>query len=357
MSESNLSDDQLLLIAAIKQKYWAGEGIAKDYQYCAFSPEPITRAKNLTEIGLVLRNVLGPRVLDAGAGTGRFTFPLRQADCEAVALDISLEMLGEGLRRGRKTGQSFPCLAGDIGQLPFRDDTFDSVVSITVLRHFPQWPQLLKEYIRVVRRGGRILFDMASGDQRAYLHTHGIAKPDAQENHSFDPLEFNAAVSMKELLGFARENGCAVLRAAPYDLFNANDLLDHILGDFKEPFDQAVCALLKTEGGITFYELITRRFLAALSPAVTPSWFIVLEKNTHKPYEAPYRQLQASSLAGHEAATLVAILKKCLGPQLTSYFPELAEVLENPDAQRLMAICWKELLPRFPLEILYWEAD
>jgi ubiquinone/menaquinone biosynthesis C-methylase UbiE len=47
----------------------------------------------------------------------------------------------------------------DIGsalQLPYADNTFDAVMSIASIKHWPDWEQGLREMLRVLRTGGQI---------------------------------------------------------------------------------------------------------------------------------------------------------------------------------------------------------
>ena len=96
-------------------------------------------------------------VLDLGAGTGDLA---REAlwqypTCRPVAADFTLEMM----RVGRKTAD-LPGLdwsAADAGRLPFRDGTFDAVVSGFLLRNVVDLRQSLSEQYRVLKHGGRIV--------------------------------------------------------------------------------------------------------------------------------------------------------------------------------------------------------
>jgi SAM-dependent methyltransferase len=355
VSDTGHSAEENEQIRHIKRAYWTQEGIAEEYQYFAYKPEPITRLKNVVEIGFVGRHAVGPRVLDAGAGTCRFTLPLRQSGLDAVALDISAEMLRGGIDGAARRGQVVPGLVGDIERLPFNDATFDSVVSITVLRHFPQWPLIFEEYVRVLRPGGRLIFDMASNDQREFMVTHGFTEnPDAPV---FDPVSFDTGLSMDGLKKLSREHGLSIVTTTPNDFFNENRLLDALLGDVKEAFDKWLMELLAKPEAIEYCDLLALRFMPALSNAVASSWLIVLEKKpSSNPYEPAYRRARDTILTGSPEQNVNAILETCLGIRYNSCMRIAQAGLESPDARALFDFLRAELLPRFPLEACTWES-
>lgn len=351
MSKSELTREQIRHIGATKRRAWAQEGAAQEYQHSVYSAEPITRLKNITEIGFVIRHIAGRRVLDAGAGTGRFSIPLGQRGFEVFPLDISAQMLCEGLESAHKTGQVFPATLGDIEHLPFPAETFDSVVSITVLRHFPHWQPLVREYVRVLRPGGRLIFDMGSGDQYAYLENK---RPKEDAPKAVEPLDYDGAATTRELRNFARSNGVTLRGVVAHDFLNGNRMLEHVWGESYEDRFRQLLELLEPKGAVLLYEAMARRFLAVLGPALCPSWLAVIDKTseTEPAWEAPCRRaLQAAS-----QRDLPAALEACLGDAHNEAMDEVDMLLRDSDARKLMDFLEKELLPHIPWDALCWEA-
>ena len=97
-------------------------------------------------------------VLLAGAGTGLnlMHFPKQEA-MTITAVDLDPALLAEAQRRGGKLGLELLCLPADLERLPFRDDTFDTVVSIATLCRVASPQAVLSEYRRVLAPDGMLL--------------------------------------------------------------------------------------------------------------------------------------------------------------------------------------------------------
>ena len=107
----------------------------------------------------LLLDMLQPRsgetILDVGCGTGIFTLDILSLGPRVIGLDISYPML---LKAEQKT-QGFPFwgLAGDMLLLPFADECFDKVVSVTALEFIADGKRAVKELFRVTKKGGIVV--------------------------------------------------------------------------------------------------------------------------------------------------------------------------------------------------------
>ncbi|GII98789.1 demethylmenaquinone methyltransferase [Sediminihabitans luteus] len=95
----------------------------------------------------------GERVLDLAAGTGTSSEPFADDGVEVVPCDFSIGMLREGKRRR----PDLPFVAGDATHLPFADESFDAVTISFGLRNVVDTSAALREMLRVVRPGGRVV--------------------------------------------------------------------------------------------------------------------------------------------------------------------------------------------------------
>jgi malonyl-CoA O-methyltransferase len=110
--------------------------------------EPLVRA--------AAGDVHGRAVLDLGCGTGRHAVWLAAAGAAVTAVDFSTGMLAEARRKPGAAAVRF--LVHDLHEpLPFRDATFDLVVSGLVLEHLGDLTAFFGEARRVLRPDGRAI--------------------------------------------------------------------------------------------------------------------------------------------------------------------------------------------------------
>src|SRR5690349_11133294 len=94
----------------------------------------------------------GARVLDVPAGSGIALRGLRPgARVDHVAADISPRMLERTRATAERLGVSeqVTTTLADVARLPFPDDSFDLVVSLTGLHVFPDPDAAIREMVRV----------------------------------------------------------------------------------------------------------------------------------------------------------------------------------------------------------------
>jgi ubiquinone/menaquinone biosynthesis C-methylase UbiE len=104
----------------------------------------------------LLRDAAG-RVLEIGAGTG-VNLP-HYTGVESLALtEPEPPMLRRLQRAAREHAPQAQVLRAPAEDLPFEDDSFDTVVSTLVLCGVDDQPRALREARRVLRPGGRLLF-------------------------------------------------------------------------------------------------------------------------------------------------------------------------------------------------------
>ena len=102
----------------------------------------------------------GDAVLDAACGPGNFSREFATAVGESglvVGIDASPTMLGRGVSELEDSGlRNLAFVRGDAANLPFRDDSFDTVCCFGALHLFAEPFSALGEIGRVLAPGGRI---------------------------------------------------------------------------------------------------------------------------------------------------------------------------------------------------------
>ncbi|HLY36140.1 MAG TPA: class I SAM-dependent methyltransferase [Candidatus Limnocylindria bacterium] len=187
-----------------------------------------------------LRKVLGSeldrgygRSLEIGAGTGYFSLNLLQAGVvrEATCTDISPGMVRTLSANADRLGLEVRAARADAESLPFSDSSFDLVLGHAVLHHLPDLERSFREFNRVLRPGGRIVFagePSRVGDRIASVPKHGArvlapvwrrmvgagpapaapdARPDAAQDHGLERLVDIHAFAPGELGRLARRGG------------------------------------------------------------------------------------------------------------------------------------------------------
>jgi ubiquinone/menaquinone biosynthesis C-methylase UbiE len=96
-------------------------------------------------------------MLEIGVGTG-LNLPHYPPVDELVAADPSEPMLRRARRRAAETGRDVTFVEAPAEQLPFEDDSFDTVVSMLVLCTVKNQQRALQEVRRVLRPNGQFLF-------------------------------------------------------------------------------------------------------------------------------------------------------------------------------------------------------
>jgi ubiquinone/menaquinone biosynthesis C-methylase UbiE len=155
--------------------------------------------------GELILDLLKPKpgeiILDAGCGTGVFTLDIFSSGSHVVGLDISLPMLVQAGKKLR--GYPFEMVVADMLNLPFPEDTFDKVVSVTTLEFIEDAKGAVGELFRVTKKGGCIVVATLNS-----LSPWGLRrKAEAKEKHTiFEKAIFR---SPSELLRLAPVEGLA----------------------------------------------------------------------------------------------------------------------------------------------------
>ena len=96
-------------------------------------------------------------LLEVPVGTGVLTMPLYASlpKAEAICLDYSADMMEHAKKRASAMGLSnVSFVQGDVGALPFADESFDIFLSLNGFHAFPDKDAAFRETFRVLKKGG-----------------------------------------------------------------------------------------------------------------------------------------------------------------------------------------------------------
>lgn len=146
----------------------------------------------------LLKPKAGQKVLDLGCGTGHYSIELAKMGLEVTGVDISKEMISYAVEKSRKLGLDINFLEEDAHSLPFEDETFDLVVSVTALEFFPEPTKALREGFRVLKPGGRMVVGVIGANSPWSEKYKRNAEED--ENSVFRHAKFYTAKELLSLL-------------------------------------------------------------------------------------------------------------------------------------------------------------
>jgi SAM-dependent methyltransferase len=116
----------------------------------------------------------GEALLEIGFGGGALLERLAAAQpAKLVGVDRSGAIVARGRRR---LGGRAEIIEAETQSLPFADDSFDGLVSVSVLHFWPELAPPLREMARVLRRAGRLVLVFECEDSlRSWPgHRHGF---------------------------------------------------------------------------------------------------------------------------------------------------------------------------------------
>jgi len=115
----------------------------------------------------------GDRVLDLGAGRGRFSLEFARKGVTVVGVDISKNMVMLTKEAALRSGQSanINLVLCDAESLPFRRDTFDLINFVELIMHLPKPQKTLHEIGRVLKPHKHMILGCGGLNYRVIFYT------------------------------------------------------------------------------------------------------------------------------------------------------------------------------------------
>ncbi|MEO4048346.1 class I SAM-dependent methyltransferase [Pseudomonas sp. CAU 1711] len=307
--------------------------------------------KHALEIDIIQRHVCGREILDIGTGTGRAALALLQQGYQVTGVDSSQAMLDETRRLAG--ARPITLKLGDILALPCGDGSFDSAVALNVMVHFPNWREALQEWRRVVRPGGRLLFDIHSSDHIRLAYGESRENwPDALRKTAdcADFANYMARLSVAELVEHADAQGLTVHALVPYGAFLGGGNINWLLYEALERTHKwkRVLSWFAADAGLVALGLfLERQLIARLSPCLAGRLFVVLENRADPAANARFAQQMAESEAALSKRSFGA-LQSWLQLPVAELAAELGQLLQPMRARHFFFCLYDALLARLP---------
>ncbi len=262
-------------LIAWKTNAWKDPGMVDWYHQRMQDPTATNVLKNEIEVGLCQTFCRGEVILDVGIGTGRASLPLARRGMRITGVDSSQAMLDKCAELAH--GLPVALRQGDLTRLDFEAATFDTLIALNVLVHFPNWREILSEWRRVVRPGGRLIFDIHSLDhESAAVRSLGLTLPQDPS-----PAAYTCRIKAVDLAQTAKDLGLSILRVVPYGVVlgggNPNYWLHDSLAQ-GDRFDRLMSWARLDERLHAFALFLEREVVGALTPTVAGRMMVILEK-------------------------------------------------------------------------------
>jgi len=154
-----------------------------------------------TEMAFVLSKIRSSDdILDMGCGTGRFTIPLAQVARKVTGLDVSAAMIAKAREKAEEAGLSIDFREADMENMPFLDNSFDTVICMLALMHIPieSRQRVFTEASRVLKPGGTMIVSVKNAIFERLSHIDRFAVVDITDVES-KQLIFTKTKSGKDL--------------------------------------------------------------------------------------------------------------------------------------------------------------
>lgn len=324
-----------------KTDAWKAGATVATYAQRMHENRGTNRLKNHVEVALCRENIAGNRIVDVGVGTGRGSLPLARDGYAVTGIDISQAMLDQCRREAQ--GVPIDLIAGDLAALPVASEAFDSLISLNVAVHFPNWRQALKDWARVVKSGGRLVFDVHSQDHMNAVAAQRGCKPEdlLTPQQREDPNYFMLRLTAHEVAEAAEELGLTVVALIPYAAMLGGGNVNYWLRDshlWGYLGDRALSWMALDDRLFSFGSFIEQTIISRLSTHATGRFMIVLEKRRDSGTTEEVLAYHAAIGQMFEGGASCEQLRALIGTHVDGWSGELRTHLEYPANRTLLSM-------------------
>lgn len=163
---------------------------------------------------LLATGPVGPDILDLGTGTARIPIELckRVSACRVLASDGAISMLDVARYNVAVASMDYRIQLhrGDAKELDIEDETFDAVISNSLIHHLPEPERAIAEIVRLTRPGGRIFVRDLCRPESAEAVEELVQRIAGQETPAAQTMfrqSLHAALTLEEIRGLVAQHG------------------------------------------------------------------------------------------------------------------------------------------------------
>ncbi|MCW6171191.1 MAG: class I SAM-dependent methyltransferase [Thermoplasmatales archaeon] len=146
----------------------------------------------------------GKRVLDLACGYGRFTLPLAEMGYLVDGIDITAIFIKRAREEAKKRNLHIGFRVGDMRNLPYKEDSFDYVISMwnafSEITTESEQIRTIHEIYRVLKRGGLALIEVRNHRSSQLIEENFI------DGHEAMPSYNHTRGSLKNLMKISEIN-------------------------------------------------------------------------------------------------------------------------------------------------------
>lgn len=156
----------------------------------------------------LLKPQKGMRILDIGCGTGNYSLKLKALGCNVIGVDVSEKMLSVFKAKIEQNKYDIDLHLLQSNILPFEDESFDAIISVTAAEFMDNLPESINEMFRVVKQNCPIVIGTLHKNSKwgemyeseyfktntVFKHAHLLEKSDFKNHHAQQLIGFNESV-------------------------------------------------------------------------------------------------------------------------------------------------------------------
>lgn len=155
------------------------------------------------------------RMLDVGCGAGQIAIPAARAGIDVTGVDIASNLIEQARARAKADGVDAQFDEGDAEMLPYRDRSFDLVVSLIGAMFAPRPERVAAELIRVCRPGGCVVMGNWTPEGHVGQMFKIIGKHVPPSPLMVSPLKWGDEATVRERLSDGTANVTCTKRMYP----------------------------------------------------------------------------------------------------------------------------------------------